>query len=228
MRAIRVLAALAVVLGSFGVATPVAAGDPCYHDFDIPPLTEGTDPQVKLMPCAFAPTVVRVAPGTTVKFYSGPYDVHLITGAGQEWGSRDDEIQPDSMVSFRFLRAGTYPYACALHRGMSGAIVVGNGITAKAAAGSGPAVVTVVGAKDSAGPSAVAAAPAAPAAAARASAEAAAAAVAAIPPTAPATAERSNLAPMAVLALAVVILATIAAIRLMASRRSHRGAPLEG
>ena len=225
MRAIRVLAALALVLSSFGIATPVAAGDPCYHDFDIPPLTEGTDPQVKLMPCAFAPTVVRVAPGTTVEFYSGPYDVHLITGAGQEWGSRDDEIQPDSMVSFRFLRAGTYPYACALHRGMSGAIVVGNGITAKTSAGSSPAVVTVVGPTTSAAPSAVAAAPAA---AARASAEAAAAAVAAVPPTAPAAADRSSLAPIAVIAMLIGIVVTFAAIRLAATRRSHRRAPLEG
>jgi plastocyanin len=228
MRAIRVLAALALVLGSFGIATPVAAGDPCYHDFDIPPLTEGADPQVKLMPCALAPTVVRVAPGTTVEFYSGPYDVHLITGAGQEWGSRDDEIQPDSMVSFRFLRAGTYPYACALHRGMSGAIVVGNGIRAKASAGSGPAVVTVVGPTTSAAPSAVAAAPAAPAAAARVSAEAAAAGVAAVPPTAPAAAERSNLAPIAAIAVFIGIVVTMAAIRLAATRRSHRRAPLEG
>ena len=109
MRALAVLAALGLLLGSFAVASPVAAGDPCYHGFDLPPLTEGIDPQVKLMPCAFAPTVVRVAPGTTVEFFSGPYDVHLITGAGQEWGSRDDEIQPDSMVSFRFLRAGPIP-----------------------------------------------------------------------------------------------------------------------
>jgi plastocyanin len=223
MRAIRVLAAVALVLGSFASAAPVAAGDPCYHGFDLPPLTEGTDPQVKLMPCAFAPTVVRVAAGTTVEFYSGPYDVHLITGAGQEWGSRDDEIQPDSMVSFRFLRAGTYPYACALHRGMSGTIVVGNGITAKAPAGSGRAVVTVVGPTAAAAPSAVAAA-AAPVA--RSSAQPAA--VAALPPTAPATAERPNLVPVAAIAIVLVIVTVIAAFRLAATRRSHRGAPLEG
>src|SRR4029079_2249610 len=147
MRAIRVLVALGLVLGSFGFAPPVAAGGPCYPGVDPPALTEGTDPQVKLLPCAFAPTVVRVSPGTTVEFFSGPYDVHLITGAGQEWGSRDDEIQPNSMVAYRFDRAGTYPYACALHRGMSGVIVVGDGV---AATGTGPAVATVVGATSAA------------------------------------------------------------------------------
>ena len=40
MRAIRVLVALGLVLGSFAFATPVAAGDPCCHGFDQPPLTD--------------------------------------------------------------------------------------------------------------------------------------------------------------------------------------------
>lgn len=137
MRAIRLLAALGLVLGMLVPAAPVAAGDPCYHGFDMPNREEGTDPQIKMMPCAFAPTVVRVAPGTTVEWYNGPEVAHLLTGADQEWGSRDDEIQPEAMVAYRFVRAGTYPYACALHRGMSGTIVVGDGIATAAAAGSG-------------------------------------------------------------------------------------------
>jgi plastocyanin len=226
MRAIRVLVALGLVLGSFGFATPVAAGDPCYHGFDLPPLTEGTDPQVKLLPCAFAPTVLRVAPGTTVEFFSGPYDVHLITGAGQQWGSRDVAVQPDTMVAYRFDRAGTYPYACALHRGMSGTIVVGNGVTMAAAAGSAPAVVTVVApvAKASALPastpsgSPAAAAVQIPVAAASAAAD-----------TAPATVrvESSNLAPLAIVTAVLLGLATIAITRLRIGRRSHGGEPLE-
>jgi plastocyanin len=231
IQATRALAAIALILGSFAAATPVAAGDPCYHDFDIPPRSEGTDPQVKLLPCAFAPTVVRVRPGTTVEFFSGPYDVHLITGAGQEWGSRDDEIQPNSMVSYRFVRAGTYPYACALHRGMSGTIVVGDGIAASAAAGSGPAVVTVVratGPKASAAPSAVAAAPlrnAVP------SAAAAGVPVATTEETTPASAS-SSLVPLAAVAVLLLAGATVVAVRVIGGRRAHRQArarvPLDG
>lgn len=140
MRAIRLLAASALLLGSLVYATPVAAGDPCYHGFDLPTRTEGSDSQVKMMPCAFAPTVIRVAPGTTVEWFSGPDFVHLLTGANQEWGSRDKEIVPGSTVAYRFDRPGVYPYACALHRGMSGTVIVGNGV---AAAGTGPAVVAV-------------------------------------------------------------------------------------
>ena len=225
IQAIRILSALTLILGSFALAAPVAAGDPCYHDFDIPPRTESTDPQVKLLPCAFAPTVVRVAPGTTVEFFSGPYDVHLITGAGQEWGSRDDEIQPNSTVSYRFVRAGTYPYACALHRGMSGTIVVGDGIAAKAAAGSGPAVVTVVGPtgpKASTVPSAVAAAPIR-------NADPTAAAIPAVttPVTTPA-AEQSRLMPLVAAAVVLLAVVTVVAVRVIGTRRTQPRVTLEG
>lgn len=226
MRAIRVLVALGLVLGSFGFAIPVAAGDPCYHGFDLPPLTEGTDPQVKLLPCAFAPTVVRVAPGTTVEFFSGPYDVHLITGAGQLWGSRDVEVQPDSMVAYRFDRAGTYPYACALHRGMSGTIVVGNGITKAAAAGRAPAVVAVVApvAKASAAPGSTASQPS-PAVAVQVQVAAASAAA----DTAPASTrvESSSAALLAIVAAALAGLVAIAITRLRIGRRPRTGEPLE-
>jgi plastocyanin len=225
IQATRVLSALALILGSFALAAPVAAGDPCYHGFDIPPRTESTDPQVKLLPCAFAPTVVRVAPGTTVEFFSGPYDVHLITGAGQEWGSRDDEIQPNSTVSYRFVRAGTYPYACALHRGMSGTIVVGDGIAAKAA-GSGPAVVTVVGPagpRASTAPSAVAAAPI------RNADPTAAAAIPAVttPATTPAS-EQSSLMPVVAVAVVLLAIVTVIAVRVIGARQTQPRVPLEG
>ncbi|MDQ3871947.1 MAG: hypothetical protein M3301_10095, partial [Chloroflexota bacterium] len=116
------LAVLALTL----FAAPTAfAGDPCYHGFDLPPRTTSTDTQIKAAPCAFAPTVAYVAPGETVTFFNGPGFTHLITGANQEWGSRDVELAPERQVSYRFDKPGVYPYACALHRGMSGAIVVG-------------------------------------------------------------------------------------------------------
>lgn len=142
MRLVKALAAALLVLGSLIVAAPaVVAGDPCYHGFELPTRSEGTDPQIKLMPCAFAPTVVRVAPGTTVTWFNGPDFTHLITGADQEWGDRDVEVQPGKQVSYRFDKAGVYPYACALHRGMSGTIIVGDVSTA-AAAGAPPAPVS--------------------------------------------------------------------------------------
>ena len=104
-----------------------SAGNPCYHGFEIPPRTEATETQIKVAPCAFAPTVARVAVGDTVTFFNGHAFTHLVTGANAEWGSRDVELKPGETVSYRFDTAGIYPYACALHSGMSGAIVVGDG-----------------------------------------------------------------------------------------------------
>jgi hypothetical protein len=78
------------------------------------------------MPCAFEPTITQVAEGAEVTFANGSDFPHLITGANQAWGSPDVEVQPNASVSYTFEAAGIYPYACALHPGMSGAVVVGD------------------------------------------------------------------------------------------------------
>jgi plastocyanin len=127
MRRIVVLLMSLGLLALAGLfASPVQAGDPCYHGFDIPERTTASETQIKVAPCAFAPTVTTVAAGSTVTFFNGPDFTHLITGANAEWGSRDVEIKPNSEISYTFTKPGVYPYACALHRGMSGTIVVGD------------------------------------------------------------------------------------------------------
>jgi len=127
MRRIVVLLMSLGLLALAGLfASPVQAGDPCYHGFDIPDRTTASETQIKVAPCAFAPTVTTVAAGSTVTFFNGPDFTHLITGANAEWGSRDVEMKPDSEISYTFSKPGVYPYACALHRGMSGTIVVGD------------------------------------------------------------------------------------------------------
>lgn len=138
----RLTAPLSLIVLSTGlllwlVAVPlVSAGDPCYHGFSMPSGTTGSGPEIRLEPCAFSPTVTNVDVGASVKFVNGGEFTHLITGANQAWGSRDVEIQPGKTASYTFDQAGVYPYACALHRGMSGVIVVGDG-TAAAAVGAG-------------------------------------------------------------------------------------------
>ena len=127
MRRIVVLLMSLGLLALAGLfASPVQAGDPCYHGFTIPARTTASETQIKVAPCAFAPTVTTVAAGSTVTFFNGPDFTHLITGANAEWGSRDVEMKPDSEISYTFSKPGIYPYACALHRGMSGTIVVGD------------------------------------------------------------------------------------------------------
>jgi hypothetical protein len=103
----------------------------------MPPASAGGGPDIKLMPCAFEPTITQVAEGTEVTFINGSDFTHLITGANQAWGSPDVEVQPEASVSYTFDTAGIYPYACALHPGMSGAIVVGDVGDALAAGSTG-------------------------------------------------------------------------------------------
>lgn len=121
---------------ALGVVTApaVSAGNPCFHDFTMPPTTSGTANEIELLPCAFEPTVTQVAVGAEVTFFNGPEFSHLITGANQGWGSPDVELQPGKSISYTFDEVGIYPYACVLHPGMSGAIVVGD---ASAALGAG-------------------------------------------------------------------------------------------
>jgi plastocyanin len=142
----RVLAVIAVaplvlILGLLSLAAaPVAlAGDPCYHGFDVPARWEEATTDIKALPCAFGPTIARVPVGATVTWYNGDDFTHLVTGANQEWGSRDAELKPGGHVSSRFSTPGIYPYACALHRGMSGVVIVTDAAGPTAAAGSPPA-----------------------------------------------------------------------------------------
>ena len=114
-----------LALGTLSAPT-VSAGDPCFHGYVMPPATTGPGTDIKLMPCSFEPTVTTVAVGTEVTFHNGPDYTHLITGANQAWGSRDIEVEPNETISYTFDAPGVYPYACALHVGMSGAIVVGD------------------------------------------------------------------------------------------------------
>jgi len=144
------LATGATVVLWLAVAPVTSAGDPCYHGFAMPEDTTGTDVRVNLLPCAFAPTVTSAEVGATVTFFNGSDFTHLITGANQSWGSRDTEIAPGKTVSYQFDRAGMYPYACALHRGMSGVIVVGD--TSTTAAGGKGAVSAADNAKAASAP----------------------------------------------------------------------------
>jgi plastocyanin len=134
-----------LAIGMFSTPT-VSAGNPCFHGYTMPPTSTGPGSDIKLMPCAFVPTVTVIAEGESVNFVNGPEQTHLVTGAAQEWGSAETEIQPNETLTYTFDEAGVYPYACALHPGMSGAIVVGEPADAVAADGAGS--VTSVGSTD--------------------------------------------------------------------------------
>lgn len=124
---LRTLLAIGGLICLAAVLAPAAvlAGDPCYHGYTIPPTTSAATATVNLEPCAFVPTTARVAPGTTVTFANVSDMPHLVTGANASWGDRDAEIVAGANRTVTFDRPGIYAFSCALHRGMTGVIVVG-------------------------------------------------------------------------------------------------------
>lgn len=128
---------LAGLAAAAAVAAPIAlAGDPCFHGYTIPAATTASTTAVSMEPCAFVPTNVQVAAGATVRFTNASEDVHLLTGANQAWGDREQEILPGGSVAVTFESPGVYAFSCALHRGMSGAVIVGGADTSAADADS--------------------------------------------------------------------------------------------
>lgn len=118
-----VLGVVAVVAGAVLGNTPVAAGGAACHEA---PAREGTNGTVEMKIMCFAPTVMRVQPGTTVKFVNRDEMTHLVTGVAYKWGTAD-QVGPGSTTEVIFDAPGTYPYSCMLHYGMTGVIVVGDG-----------------------------------------------------------------------------------------------------
>ena len=135
MRRLRVLLSLAGLLGlGLALAPGVAAGDPCYHGYVVPAVTSEATSTVKLEPCAFVPTTARIPVGTTVNFTNVSLEPHLVTGSNAKWGDRDKQLGAGASLAVRFDTPGVYAYSCALHRGMTGVIVVGGGAGSDAAA----------------------------------------------------------------------------------------------
>ena len=90
------------------------------------PVTDARGARVAIRTFCFTPTVLHVDPGQTVTWTNRDPFAHNVMGASAAWGSFDF-VKPGRSVSYRFTRAGTYPFVCTLHPGMVGAVVVGDG-----------------------------------------------------------------------------------------------------
>jgi plastocyanin len=115
------VAGVAVLLGAV-IALPHAAasgGGACP-----PPITNGRVTTVTIRNFCFGPTVVHVQPGDSVSWINRDSTEHTVTGANRAFGSYRS-LRRGHPVAWQFERAGVYPYYCALHLGMVGAVVVG-------------------------------------------------------------------------------------------------------
>jgi len=84
--------------------------------------TEGSGEQVALEGACFTPSTLRAEVGETITFVNRDPFAHNVSGAG--WGNYDDMDQGDRFTT-SFTVDGIYPFACTLHPGMNGVIVVG-------------------------------------------------------------------------------------------------------
>jgi plastocyanin len=114
---------LGATLGAAMFAAPAGAsgGGGCGR-----PVTDARGTRVHIRNFCFTPTVLHVQRGKSVTFTNIDPFAHTVSGANVVWGSFDG-LDFDKSVTYRFTRPGVYPYFCAIHVGMVGAIVVGNG-----------------------------------------------------------------------------------------------------
>ena len=101
-------------------AAPAAAGGGCHTG-----VTQGEGDTVELVGMCFTPSILRIRSGDAVTFVNEDPMVHNV--GGNLWGHLDD-LEPGATFTATFDRSGIYPYACSYHPGMTGAIVVGDGL----------------------------------------------------------------------------------------------------
>jgi plastocyanin len=122
-------AAVSILIWLVLPAVPAAAGGGCHLG-----VTQGSGTTVEMVDACFTPTVLYVdQTAKLVTFVNRSGMTHNVTA--NQWGHFDDILDGDAFRA-SFAEPGVYPFACSIHPGMSGAIVVGGG----KGAGSGDAV----------------------------------------------------------------------------------------
>ena len=115
-------------------AAPAQAGGGGCHEAG---KTEAKATRVSIEGLCFKPTVVHVEPGDTVTWVNNDPMAHAVTGAAQAFGDYTN-LEPGRAVSHAFKDAGTYPYFCYIHPGMTGTVVVDGAVPLQPAAASRP------------------------------------------------------------------------------------------
>jgi plastocyanin len=137
MRRLALLMTTGLVLALLPLTA--AAGGGCHSEaetttVDYRGTKAGMAASVPISKCAFRPTVVWVDPGATVTWTNNDPLPHTVTGANFVFGDFKELMDGDN-IGWTFDEEGVYPYACILHPGMNGAVVVGDGMGDSKSAG---------------------------------------------------------------------------------------------
>jgi plastocyanin len=117
------------LLGALAGTTTASAGGAGHCEN-----AEARGTRVVLAEACFTPTTLFADPGATITFVNEDPFAHNVSGAG--WGHYDDMGQ-GSRFTMSFADEGVYAYACTLHPGMTGSIVVGEGDSGATVAAAG-------------------------------------------------------------------------------------------
>ena len=141
-RAIRIGFVATIASSALWGGDAANAGGGCMHGTGP---TNGRGHEVQMVDACFTATVLYVDRGTEVTWTNRDAMDHDVVGVGGSWGDPGHTLRPGDSVSYRFDEDGVYPYACWIHPGMVGAIVVGDGIGHGIAGAVVPATVADVG-----------------------------------------------------------------------------------
>lgn len=136
-RLLAVLAIATATVPALAVPAAEAGGGGCHSDV----ARDARGVNVQLAGACFDPAVIRIQPGQRVRWTNKDPMTHNVVGVAGSWGS-GRELSEGQSVTEQFAKSGVYPYYCAFHPGMVGAVVVGDG-TSTATEIDGASVATV-------------------------------------------------------------------------------------
>ena len=112
LKAIRVLAAVALTLGAAGCASAAPSGSPVATDrVDLPPSYK------------FVPALITVKAGTTVTWTNHDNLTHSVQLDGT--AAPGQVMHPGEQTTHTFATPGTYHYVCSFHaNNMQGEVIV--------------------------------------------------------------------------------------------------------
>jgi len=106
-----------IIAGILGATAPFNAG----NTFDAAQ-QKAESPGVKIDNFTFGPQELTVAAGTTVTWINRDDIPHTVVSTDKLFKSK--VLDTDDKFSFKFDKAGTYPYFCSIHPKMTGKVVV--------------------------------------------------------------------------------------------------------
>ena len=116
-RRLATIAVLATIGASAGVTVANAGGGGHCEP------SEGDGSVIELSGACLLPSTVRADTGETITFVNRDPMAHNVSGTG--WGQYEDMAQGERFTT-SFLDEGIFPFACTLHPGMNGIVVVGD------------------------------------------------------------------------------------------------------